>query len=60
MTKKTYFAPETTQTIVEIEGLLQNLSNNGDGTWSQGGVGENDPSDPSEDEGRAKGISVWD
>ncbi|MBQ5982228.1 MAG: hypothetical protein IJL54_08690 [Prevotella sp.] len=60
--KKTYFAPETTQTIVEIEGLLQNLSNNGDGTWSQGGVGDDDSSISAgnEDEGRAKGISVWD
>lgn len=57
--KKVYFAPETTQTSVEVEGLLQNLSNQGDGNWSQGGVGEGDDDD-TEDDGRAKGISVWD
>ena len=57
--KKVYFAPETTQTSVEIVSLLQNLSNQGDGNWSQGGVGDGDD-DETEDDGRAKGISVWD
>lgn len=60
--KKVYFAPETTQTSVEVESLLQNLSNQGDGNWSQGGVGDNDQNPPADDddEGRAKGFSVWD
>ena len=58
--KKVYFAPETTQTSVEIEGLLQNLSNQGDGNWSQGGVGDQDPDEGNDDDGRAKGISIWD
>lgn len=57
--KKVYFAPETTQTNVEVESLLQNLSNQGDGKWSQGGVGDGDD-DETEDDGRAKGTSVWD
>ena len=56
--KKVYFAPETTQTIVVVENLLQNLSNQGSGNWSQGGVGEGDDDD-TEDDGRAK-ASVWD
>jgi len=55
--KKVYFAPETTQTIVVVENLLQNLSNQGDGNWSQGGVGDGDD-DETEDDGRAK-TSVW-
>ena len=60
--KKTYFVPETTLTSVEIESLLQNLSQdpNDPNHWSQGGVGDDDPTNPSEDDGRAKGISVWD
>lgn len=59
--KKTYFVPETTLTSVEIESLLQNLSQdpNDPNHWSQGGVGEGDDDD-TEDDGRAKGISVWD
>lgn len=59
--KKVYFAPETTQTSVEIESLLQNLSPdpNNPGNWSQGGVGDGDD-DEIEDDGRAKGTSVWD
>ncbi len=62
--KKTYFVPETTLTSVEIESLLQNLSQdpNDPNHWSQGGIGENDQNPPAgdDDEGRAKGISVWD
>ena len=57
--KKVYFAPETTQTNVVVENLLQNLSNQGDGNWSQGGVGNDDDDDTDED-GRAKGASIWD
>ena len=55
--KKVYFAPETTQTIVVVENLLQNLSNQGNGGWSQGGVGDGDDDD-TDDDGRAK-VSVW-
>lgn len=60
--KKVYFAPETTQTSVEIESLLQNLSPdpNNPGNWTQGPVGDEDPEDPTGDDGRAKGTSVWD
>jgi hypothetical protein len=58
--KKTYFAPETTLTSVEIESLLQNLSNQGGGNWTQGPVGDDDPEDPTEDDGRAKATSIWD
>jgi hypothetical protein len=57
--KKTYFAPEISQTSVEIESLLQNLSNQGNGNWTQGGVGEGDDND-TEDDGRAKSFSIWD
>lgn len=56
--KKVYFAPETTQTNVIVESLLQNLSNQGGGNWSQGGVGDDDPDDGVPDDGRAK-PSVW-
>ena len=58
--KKVYFAPETTQTNVEVENLLQNLSYQGNGDWTQGPVGDGDPDDGSDDDGRAKGVSVWD
>ena len=57
--KKVYFAPETTQTNVVVESLLQNLSNQGGGNWSQGGVGGDDGDEGSDDDGRAK-ASVWD
>lgn len=60
MKKKDYLVPQVKMLITTMEyGVLGDLSNQGDGNWSQGGVGDGDD-DETEDDGRAKGFkSVW-
>lgn len=57
--KKIYAAPLTECVMVRgFEAIMNILSNHGDGTWSQGNVGEGDDED-TEDDGRANDF-VWD
>ena len=61
MKKKDYLVPQVKMLITTMEyGVLGDLTSNGDGTWTQGPVGDDDPEDPTEDDGRSKGFrSVW-
>jgi len=60
MIKKYYFAPEITMINFAIEGVLQSLSNEGNGKWTEGGVGDKDSEEGIPDDGRAKDTSIWD
>ena len=60
MTKKLYTVPMTVCVMaIDTEPIMLKLSNMGDGNWAQYGVGDGDPDDGTEDDGRANTF-IWD